>query len=94
MPTDFPEGSSKSVQATPDSPSDEDLVKWLRAKFYTSQVELLQYQAEFNEVMQITNSEDNPVEFGYARLLNNLAEMDQPKLIRLLSVFMWKDARP
>ena len=81
------------LESVPDVP-DEEMVKWLRAKFYLSKVELLKYQSEFVEVMQVVNNEDDPVEFGYARLLNNLATLEKPQLVRMLSAMLWEAAKP
>jgi len=81
------------LESVPDVP-DEEMVKWLRAKFYVSKVELLKYQSEFVEVMQVVNNEDDPVEFGYARLLNNLATLEKPQLVRMLSAMLWEAAKP
>lgn len=81
------------LESVPDVP-DEEMVKWLRAKFYISKVELLKYQSEFVEVMQVVNNEDDPVEFGYARLLNNLATLEKPQLVRMLSAMLWEAAKP
>ena len=89
MSDDNPPG----LEAVPNVP-DEEMVKWLRMKFYTSKVELLQYQVELAEVMQVLHSKDDPPEFGYARLLNNLSAMDQPRLIRMLSALLWEAAKP
>ena len=81
------------LESVPDVP-DEEMVKWLRARFYISKVELLKYQSEFVEVMQVVNNEDDPVEFGYARLLNNLATLEKPQLVRMLSAMLWEAAKP
>ena len=81
------------LESVPDVP-DEEMVKWLRAKFYLSKVELLKYLSEFVEVMQVVNNEDDPVEFGYARLLNNLATLEKPQLVRMLSAMLWEAAKP
>ena len=81
------------LESVPDVP-DEEMVKWFRAKFYISKVELLKYQSEFVEVMQVVNNEDDPVEFGYARLLNNLATLEKPQLVRMLSAMLWEAAKP
>ena len=81
------------LESVPDVP-DEEMVKWLRTKFYVSKVELLKYQSEFVEVMQVVNNEDDPVEFGYARLLNNLATLEKPQLVRMLSAMLWEAAKP
>ena len=81
------------LESVPDVP-DKEMVKWLRTKFYVSKVELLKYQSEFVEVMQVVNNEDDPVEFGYARLLNNLATLEKPQLVRMLSAMLWEAAKP
>lgn len=75
-------------------PDDENLIKWLRVKFGLANVELLEYQQEFNEVVELTKENDEPIEFAYARLLNNLATKTEPELIRMLSAFIWRFSKP
>lgn len=81
------------LESVPNVP-DEELIKWLRVKISTARVEVVQYKVEFAEVINTLVKDDEPVEFGYARLLNNLATKEKPELIRMLSALMWEATKP
>lgn len=71
-------------------PDDKDLAKWLRSLLIEANEEFLVYFNEWQEVVEMTEESKEPEEWAYARLLNNLATLDQPKLIRLFSAAIWR----
>lgn len=70
-------------------PDDEDMVKWLRVKSNLAHLELLKYLEEYKEIVEYGESQEEPKEFAYARLLNNLATIEQPELIKMLSAAIY-----
>lgn len=74
-------------------PDDADMIKWLLKKYQDADAELLEYLHEYQKVVQLEIDENEPPAFTYARLLNNLAKCDQPKLIRMLSAMIFKQGR-
>lgn len=70
-------------------PDDANLIEWLNSLYVDANNELLDYLKEWNEVVDMTKEDNDPIEWAYARLLNNLSSLDNPKLIRMLSAFIW-----
>lgn len=71
-------------------PDDEDLVKWLNERFKSSDEEYKTIFTEFQEVVSLTRENGEPIEFAYARLLNRLATLDAPVILRALSAVIWR----
>lgn len=72
------------------APKDEDLVDWLSDKLEKADNELEEIVSTLADVMEYGKEEGEPYLFGYARLLNHLTSLNQPKLIRVLSAALWQ----
>lgn len=74
-------------------PNDAEIVGWLNHRFSEHSEQLVNYLREFNEVVELTRSDGEPIEFAYARLLNNLALLDSPKVLNMLAAMIWRSTK-
>lgn len=71
-------------------PNDTNLADFLTKLRHEATLELEVLLSEFSEVIDYGKEEGEPEEFAYARLLNQLATIETPKLIRILSAAIWR----
>lgn len=81
------------IESVPHIPDDETMVKYLNGRYAEGNEEFLVIFNEFQEVVQLTKDNGEPIEFAYARLLNHLAELDAPVLLRALSAIIWRNSK-
>lgn len=70
-------------------PPDEEKEAWLKTKLGLAAVAATKLAADFDDAAQYSIEQGEPEIFAYARLLNHLASLDTPTLIRILSAFVW-----
>jgi hypothetical protein len=68
---------------------DDEIEKWLKAKLSIAEEEAQKLASEFKEVIEMGEQKGDPEIFAYARLLNHLAELESPALLRILSAYVW-----
>lgn len=73
------------------APSDDELVAWLRHKKAMSGLAVVQYVQEFEGVYNMTVGNDEPKEFAFARLLNNLATLESSDVLHMLAAMIWDE---
>lgn len=70
-------------------PDDAEKEQWLQDKLKTATELAKQLADGFEDAAQYSKEQNEPEIFAYARLLNHVAGLDQPTLIRILSAFVW-----
>ena len=71
-------------------PDDANIEDWLNKLFLEYRAEMDQFGIELVETIQQTNKDEEPRIFAFAKMLNKLATMDKPQLIKILSAVMWE----
>jgi hypothetical protein len=71
------------------APDDDQLEEWLGHKIDEASEEMEALIEEFVDVVKAGQEEDEPYLWSYARLLNHLATLDSPKMLRVLSAAIW-----
>lgn len=70
-------------------PSDEEKEAWLQKKLDQATDLAKELAAGFDDAAQYSKEQGEPEIFAYARLLNHVATLDTPTIIRILSAFVW-----
>ena len=71
-------------------PDDAKFSEWLEELLEAASNEKDFLLEEFVDVVKYGAENGDPKIWGYARLLNHLATLDQPLLIRILSAAIWQ----
>lgn len=74
-------------------PTDDHLAEKLRERIQLAIDEASEFLEEYRDVVEYSKGRGEPEEFAYARLLNHLAEVDNPRLIKILSAFIYVGAQ-
>lgn len=82
--------NESGLSPVPNIPDDESMVNYLNKLFAEANEEYWVIYHEFQEVVEMTKENGEPIEFAYARLLNHLADMDAPVILRALSSVIWR----
>jgi hypothetical protein len=72
------------------APDDNNLVDWLEQRLKEADEQKEKLIEEFIDVVKYGQEEDEPYLFSYARLLNHLATLNTPDLIKILSAAIWE----
>lgn len=71
------------------APDDAQLEEWLGQKIDSASDEMEEILGDFVDMVKLSMDDGEPWLWNYARLLNYLATLDNPKMIRVLSVALW-----
>ena len=71
------------------APDDAQLEEWLGQKIDAASEEMEEILGDFIDMVKMGMDSGEPWLWNYARLLNFLATLDNPKMIRVLSVALW-----
>jgi len=71
------------------APDDKNLVVWLKEKLDRNEKEFNKIIEDFHEVINYGIEKGEPYEFGYARLLNFCATLNQKQIVELLAYSIW-----
>lgn len=72
-----------------ESVPDEEMEKWLQSRLDMATKDATVLTEEFLEVVELGQERNDPEIFAYARLLNHLAGLDAPTILRILSAYVW-----
>ncbi|AEL97982.1 hypothetical protein CL65_gp074 [Mycobacterium phage Patience] len=71
------------------APDDAQLEDWLGQKIDSANEEMEEILGDFVDMVKLSMDDGDPWLWNYARLLNFLATLDNPKMIRVLSAALW-----
>ncbi|AKU45361.1 hypothetical protein MADRUGA_71 [Mycobacterium phage Madruga] len=71
------------------APDDAQLEDWLGQKIDSASEEMEEILGDFVDMVKLSMDDGDPWLWNYARLLNFLATLDNPKMIRVLSAALW-----
>lgn len=71
------------------APDDAQLEEWLSQKIDEASEEMEEILRDFVDMVKMSMDDGEPWLWNYARLLNYLTTLDDPKRIRVLSVALW-----
>lgn len=71
------------------APDDAQLEEWLGQKIDAASNEMEEILGDFVDMVKLSMDDGDPWLWNYARLLNFIATLDNPKMIRVLSAALW-----